>query len=119
MKQTVPLKMKDVTRLIFRHLADTFGDVGGSWDREIPAPPVGVPFDVTEPIQTCHQVCGLGLNPTNGNSLPVGRYQVVTWEDDRGSHKLYLQDIRNGNRAWCFYGGQDTCMDWRGVQKAA
>ncbi|MFA6100057.1 MAG: hypothetical protein WC750_04250 [Patescibacteria group bacterium] len=118
MKQKVSQKA-GVVDLIYAHLVTAFRNVGGNWDKNIPCPPLEASFEVVEPIETCHPCCGLGLEKINGyNCLPVGRYKVITWEDDRGSHKLYLEDLQSGDPVWCFYGVDDRglVMDWRGMK---
>lgn len=107
--------------MINSYLVEAFGDLRGDERNNVPCPPPGVLFEVLEPIETCHPCCGLGLEKINRhNCLPEGQYKVVSWENDRGSHKLYLED-QSGERVWCFYGSDmdGSCMDWRVVKKVA
>ena len=121
MRLKVSLTATDLVDSIARHLIETFGASGGYMLRGqgSPAPPPETPFEVTEPLQTCHAVKGMGLDQKNDNNLPVGPYRVVGWDNEPGSFKLLMKNLRSGDRVWCICSDQNFCMDWRGVQKAA
>jgi hypothetical protein len=128
MKQKIDAKDSGVVLL---YIVDQFRTFGGDCGKELefPAPPRGYEFEVVEPIETCHPVCGLGLEKINGcNCLPVGRYMVMECEcDPRYARKLHLErnigeDLeRNvGERVWCYYGNdKNQTMDWRGIKSVA
>ncbi|MFA6503856.1 MAG: hypothetical protein WCT54_02820 [Patescibacteria group bacterium] len=106
---------------VFVHLYKEFDEVmpGGFPGNHLATPPYHSTFGVIEPIQTGHPCCGLGLERVaRANCLPVGRYRVEGWEDDRGNFKLRLTNMANDEKVWCFFGDIDgrCSMDWRGIK---
>lgn len=127
MKCTVPLANAARVVAVSEYLRETLSPqtrifTGGCLTCGIPAPSLGVCFEVREPIQTCHSESGRGLDSRNGNSLPPGRYRVTGADHHQpmGSRSHWLKLVRLDDDApieLCYGYSQECCMDWREIKK--
>ncbi len=116
MKSVLSVNDHDAVLDVVQHLRRHFEWEGGCAACGIVAPLRGCIFTVVEPIKTCHEKSGHGLDTQN--ALPPGTYKVLGHEQHRdgASHWLELEDCKTKQRVQLCHGySKSICMDWRGI----
>lgn len=80
-------------------------------------PPIGSIVEISEPLETCHESAGRGLDAKR--CIPPGTYRLIWVEGHYASHWGWLDPMNGESFIWfCGGYGHQITIDWRGTKKS-